>query len=252
MEHVSQIIPRVRAAIAHPPLLTAAAASVRWAALICLASSRKSGGYCVAGRTWSDAGLGPWVRPVSGHGQGELSFDALHLESGETARVGDVLQVPFGADVPDGVQRENRAVSDKLAWKQVGVADWDLLSALAESPALLWANDGHPKNDRLAAMDALRFNYSLCLIRVPFLHVRFFKDGYGHVKTRAVFEHEGVSYDLSVTDPAAEALASSRLNQMRVIEDALLCISLTQPFKGFCYKLVASVITRRRMERRFS
>lgn len=252
MEHVSQILPRVCDAIDRAAVVSPTAAKAKWRSLVVLASSHKYGAFCVAGREWSQAGFGPWVRPVSHHGHGELSFNDIRMDSGEVARVGDVVMVPFGNVVPDGAQQENHAVMANQVWQHVGVAGWEMLSALAESPAELWSNGWHVQNDRLPEMEAARFDYSLCLIRVMKLRLSFFNNIRGQVKARATFMHRGEVYSLSVTDPDIDAMGQKHAHQNLLIEDALVCVSLAPAFHGYCYKLVAAVLTRDRVQRRLS
>lgn len=252
MEHVSQILPRVCDAIDRAAVVTSKEAKVQWRTLLVLASSRKNNAFCVAGREWTQTGFGPWLRPVSGHGKGELSFAELRMDSGQVARVGDVVRVPFGHAVPDGAQQENLAVLPNRAWEHVGMASWDMLSALMESPAMLWSNGCHVQNDRVPEMEAMRFDYSLCLIRLKQLRLNFYRNDYGRVKARAMFTHRDQVYYLSVTDPDAEAMVPSNIFQPLLIDDALVCLSLAPAFKGYCYKLVATVITRDRLQRRLS
>jgi len=116
MEHVSQILPCVCNAIDRAAAVTEQDTRTQWRTLLVLASSRKNGAFCVAGREWSQAGFGPWVRPVSVHGKGELSYAEIRLDSGQVARVGDVVRVPFGNAVPEGAQHENQGVSRNPAF----------------------------------------------------------------------------------------------------------------------------------------
>lgn len=252
MEQVSQILPRVCDAIDRAAVVTDKDSKTLWRTLLVLASSRKNRAFCVAGREWSQAGLGPWVRPVSSRGQGELSYGEIRMDSSQVARVGDVVMVPFGDAVPDGAQHENQTVLPNRVWKHVGLAGWDMLSALVESPATLWSNGWHAQNDRMPEMEAMRFDYSLCLIRLMRLQLSFFKHSNGKIKTRATFVHRDEVYCLSVTDPVIEVMGSAHINQTLFLDDVLLCVSLGQAFNGYCYKLAATVITRDRLQRRLS
>lgn len=252
MEHVSYFLPRICERIANAPTRITARSAACWSRFLCLATSRKLGGFCVAGKLITSSGFGSWVRPVSAHGQGELRYDEIGLEGGGSARVADILEIPFGAEVPVGAQSENRAVSANLPWRHEGVASWETLQTLADSPATLWANGWHPFHDRLPASAARAFKYSLCLLHVAQVRLRFLRDARDRVKARALFDHMGVRYSLCVTDPAVAALAERHSGQECMVDDTLLCLSLTQPFQGYCYKLVSAVITRGRIERRWS
>ena len=252
MEHVSQILPRVCDAIDRAAVVTDKGSKTQWRTLLVLASSRKNSAFCVAGREWSQAGLGPWVRPVSCHGKGELGYGEIRMDSGQVARVGDVVMIPFGNAVPDGAQHENQAVLQNRVWKHVGLAGCEMLSALVESPAPLWSNGWHVQNDRVPEMEAMRFDYSLCLIRLKRLQLSFSKNKYGQIKARATFVHREEVYCLSVTDPDIEAMGQANVNQTLFLDDVLMCVSLAPAFNGYCYKLAATVITRDRLQRRLS
>ena len=147
-------------------VVTPKEAKVQWRTVLVLASSRKNNAICVAGREWTQTGFGPWLRPVSGHGKGELSFAELRMDSGQVARVGDVVRVPFGHAAPDGAQQENLAVLPNRAWEHVGLASWDMLSALVESPAMLWSNGCHVQNDRVPEMEGSKSD-KLVTDRIP-------------------------------------------------------------------------------------
>jgi len=60
---------------------------------IVLAASRKYGGYCIAGKEWSDGKIGPWVRPVSRSANGELAAEDIRMNNNELPRLMDILEV---------------------------------------------------------------------------------------------------------------------------------------------------------------
>jgi hypothetical protein len=53
----------------------------------------------------------------------------------------------------------------------------------------------------------------------------------------------GLHYCLAVTDPLAESKYLVAQNGTYQVQDAVVCVSLAEPFHGFAYKLVASIIT---------
>lgn len=50
--------------------------------IVCLANSRKLAGRCIAGREWSTAGAGDWVRPVSKREHGDVGEYERQYEDG--------------------------------------------------------------------------------------------------------------------------------------------------------------------------
>jgi len=62
----------------------------------------------------------------------------------------------------------------------------------------------------------------------------------------ADFKHVGTSYSLIVTDPFAEKALLARPNAEYKPKDTSLCISLGEAHtNGSCYKLVATVISKK-------
>ena len=75
---------------------------------------------------------------------------------------------------------------------------------------------------------------------------------YTQRKTHAVFRYAGRRYSLSVTDPVFKGEHCSEHPAERdgvreftppCGDNCLLCISLTPPFKGYHYKVVATVLS---------
>ncbi len=62
-------------------------------------------------------------------------------------------------------------------------------------------------------------------------------------KIRAHFTCGGRRYILAVTDPVIEEHYRAKKNGEYPIKKARLCVSLGGPYEGYCYKLVAGIIT---------
>ena len=62
---------------------------------------------------------------------------------------------------------------------------------------------------------------------------------------RAHFVYRGVTYRFVVTDPAVETLYFRKINGRYPVSsrNVYLCVSLSEPYEGYVYKLAASVIT---------
>lgn len=210
--------------------------------IVILASSRKNGGICLAGKR---LGTGEWVRPVSVQPGQAWSVRSLNYLAGYVPKVGERFVLPLGQGVPEAYQRENCSVRS-ARWHAAGRMSVRELEALADRPSALWLNGWHTVhgwNDRIPEhVAAQRCDSSLLLIRPDTLRFRLDQGGCT-LALRAVFDYGGQHYDLKVTDDRVRALWIERLadgHDGRT--DALLCISLGQAYEGYCYKLAAGVI----------
>lgn len=210
--------------------------------IVILASSRKNGGICLAGKRLGEGG---WVRPVSVQPGQAWSVRSLNYLAGGVPRVGERFVLPLGQGVPDAYQRENCSVAF-ARWHAAGRMSARELEALADCPDTLWLNGWHTVhgwNDRIPEqVAARRCVSSLLLIRPESLRFRLDQGGC-KLALRAVFDYRGQHYDLKVTDDRVRALWIERLadgHDGRT--DALLCLSLGQAFEGYCYKLAAGVV----------
>src|SRR6266851_492506 len=61
-------------------------------------------------------------------------------------------------------------------------------------------------------------------------------------KVRGEFSLNGVRYRLAVTDPIVESKYLAGNDGTYDVGNAILCISLGEPYKGYAYKLIAGVI----------
>ena len=126
-----------------------------------------------------------------------------------------------------------------------GRLTWNDLKPLLDHPASLW-NNGESSyaflNNRV--QDSYAGGSSLYLVAVESLEVLVGpkSDQYPKRIVRGQFTYQGVPYRLSVTDPAVERHFLERGNGSYVIQSPHLCISLGDPFQGYLYKLIASVL----------
>ena len=214
--------------------------------VICLANSWKHGGRCVAGLRLDGGG---WVRPISREPGGVLQPWHYTLASGGEAAVGDTLQMRLTQPWPDPHHPENWCMDYGL-WTLVArplplSARAFLANSVITSPALLGDSE-----DRVAYQSLLNHpaSTSLALVRPEGLHWEIRKSpSSGKRQNRAVFCLGGVWYNLPLTDPLVLNMLAPRPLGSYPDErpDLLLTISLSEPFErdGFCYKLVAAVIS---------
>jgi hypothetical protein len=216
--------------------------------IVCFANSWKTGGSCVAGRTFTPRAWGPWVRPVSQRATHEVWDTEKRYADGSMPSVLDIVDLPLLAPQPLGHQQENHVI-DGSRWTKRGAVTWGQIQGAVEDPGgPLWAN-GHSTwkgtNDSVTEADAASFQRSLYLIRPVNLRVvsvlDVFKNRY---QTRAQFTLCGEPYCLTLTDSVAAArFAPQDPNDETLVPDALMCVSLTEAFKGAAYKLAAAIIT---------
>lgn len=212
--------------------------------IICLAASRRTGGFCYAGK---DVQTQEWVRPISTRVSHEISGAERTLQSGLPARVLDVLQIEFDSPSPHRWQTENHIIT-ATPWLSLGVATKAHADAFADAPQLLWENLHSTANghfDELTEQRADGFQDSLRLIQVNDLVLSARIEGGGLYPARralrARFSFLGTAYILKVTDPAYETPFRMRAVGEYHIGNATMCVSLSEPFNGMAFKLVAAI-----------
>lgn len=215
---------------------------------ICLANSRKMQGRCVAGLRTDGSG---WFRPVSALADGTLSYSNCILDDGNEAALLDVVEVDVVRPRPEPHQPENWELAP-ATWHVVqriapANAYAGLRTALVPGPALL----GGP-GDRVAHAPFLvtPAAASLSIVEPSSVQWEITTSLRGNRQTRCWFVLGGANYNLSVTDLKIERALSGHAQGVHPRDAAgippqarvLLTISLSEPFNGDCYKLVAAVL----------
>jgi hypothetical protein len=227
--------------------------------LLVLANSMKKDGRCVAGREISldqPPQLLGWIRPVSGAGEGELLPHHMKLDRTAPLAPLDLVDVPVLRHAADPVHPEDWVVAGS-DWKAVKTYPPAILPKLLESPDHLWL-EAAAHSDRVTPGYLLTAKppRSICLVRVGRLQLHFWREfnqfkGYNQKKSRAVFEYNGAKYNLGLTDPVATAQFCPTYPDVgaapfeitpNMPNGCALCISLTPPFNGYQYKVVATVL----------
>jgi hypothetical protein len=122
--------------------------------------------------------------------------------------------------------------------------------------AKFWAKSQstyHGLNDKVAEANVAALGSSLKLILVSDLTISVASEsGYegsgSRRRVRAKFSLKGSSYWMSVTDPEIEEHYLTQGDKEHDIGKAALCISVVEVWKGFAFRVVASVITEDRCE----
>jgi hypothetical protein len=217
--------------------------------IVCLANSYKHGGRCIAGVSLDD---GAWIRLRGKADDGALCACEYALEDGSEPNLLDVIEVEVHYAIHSASHPED--------W-QIAAARWRLV----ERPAAgrQWAELAGEKKkskgilrdhrDRIATWE-LKYKplqSSLCLICPSELYW-WVREDKGKRRCRALFHYNYVTYDFALTDP-------HWLDRLKLLPDGIyphsdfadagietwLTISLSEPYFGFHYKLVAGVIVRR-------
>jgi hypothetical protein len=217
--------------------------------IACLANSRKPGGRCVAGKQLSDSGqLGAWVRPVSSRNGRELSLTEERYANGGEPALLDRIEICLQAAVPHEYQVENHLIDPDVCWTKIGSISWQDLDPVVEPfEGSLWI-DGDSSyngvNDRIQHERAKALTNSLKLIEPESVVVVVGPEGINPKRAaRAHFTFGNSRYALKVTDPVAEASFFAQGEGEYPVGSVRLCISLSEPLNGYCYKLVAGVVT---------
>jgi hypothetical protein len=213
--------------------------------LVCFANSTKLGGRCIAGK--EPAGGNSWIRPVSDKETGELSLANIRFENGRVPALLDIVSMRLLRPAPKDYQTENHVIDAGCYWKTEGRLRWREALGLVDAPSgALWINGSSSwagLNDRIDEAQASNLPRSLYLVRPTELRLVVGVQ-YDSRAVRARFTLNEEQYNLRVTDPVAKESYLLKKDGNYPIESALLCISLSEPLKGYVYKLVAGVIAR--------
>ena len=220
--------------------------------IVCLANSRKLQGRCVAGRELVAGRPSAWIRPVSSRQHQEVSEYERQYQDGSDPKLLDVLDVPLLEHQPSDFQQENWLLDPKYYWGRVGTYAWADLDQFSDAAGSLWQNGSHTLNgvnDQIPLQEAHVETSSLKLIHVDALRLCVFAPGeaFGNAKRRvqAGFHFGGSDYSLWVTDPNIERHYLAGEDGQFEVGECYLTISLGEPYREHCYKLVAAVLERR-------
>ncbi|MBW1699596.1 MAG: DNA helicase RecQ [Deltaproteobacteria bacterium] len=217
--------------------------------IICLANSRKYSGRCIAGKEINGKEIGTWIRPVSRQGTGELSLKEMTFSDGGIPKVLDVISVPLTRPSPHTYQSENHMIDDRQ-WVKHGAVPIQALSGMVDDVPHLWINGHHSHrglNDRIPLeLAEQEVTSSLLLVRPENLCITVDEGADSLKKIRSRFIFNGVKYWLSVTDPEIETTYYNKeFGEYPIAEENVyICVSIGEPYEGYCYKLAAGIIYR--------
>jgi len=216
--------------------------------IVCLATSRKRGKRCVAGKEIVNNQLTHnWIRPVSRLETGELSETNMILEKGKGPQLLDVISVPLLSHQSHEYQTENYLIDNHQPWIKKSVLPVGLLSHLCDSVESIWVNGYHTSrgnNDKIPVeLVKSEVNTSLLFIQPDSLTICVSTGYRVDKKIQAHFIYHQQEYKFSVTDLTVEKHYENQPNgDYPVTDKVYLCLSLSEPFEDDCYKLVAGII----------
>jgi len=216
--------------------------------LVCLANSRKYGERCVAG--YDPLGR-RWLRPVSDTATGTLERRDRRCSDGGEPRPLDLLRLTLREPAPRNHQPENWLLA-RGYWQRRGALSPAEAVALLSGLATLGADLLGGVGDRVpeAAFAAQPAERSLAVVEPEAIDWLIEMGRHGQRRTRALFALDGAAYNLAVTDLEFElrlALLPDGRHPRAAAgfapsDRVFLIVSLGEPFRGDCYKLVAAVI----------
>lgn len=223
--------------------------------IICLAKSRKIGGFCIAGKEiLEDNSVGQWIRPVSSRKSDEISVTECRFENRRLPRLLDIIEIPLKKHDPDRFQCENYLIDEDNYWSKEGEFDSEDLINICDDPSILWGPDNssyYGLRDRVEECNINDLNDSLYLISPIDLTIDVHAEGiyFGQKrKVRARFNYNGIKYCFSITDPIIENRFFAKQDGDYQIDSpenrVFLCVSIGLPYErdNYCYKFVASII----------
>jgi hypothetical protein len=205
-------------------------------------------GRCIAGKELVADGFGQWIRPISNLEHEELLSNHVRCQDGQSPKLLDIITIPLRSYIPHDYQTENHLIDDTKSWVRQGALDLTSLPGLCDASDALWANgyrSSYGVNDRIPLNIAeADVRSSLLLITPSRLTISVTPEYNNPRKVRAKFHYNGTVYWLAVTDPTIENVFREKGQGEHPINrrDTFMCISLGEPYNGFAYKLVASII----------
>ncbi len=209
--------------------------------MVILANSIKHKRYCVAGK---DIRTGEWIRPVAtANGEG-LSKDCIAVENPYgtfMAKPLQIVEMDLGRHVPLVTQPENY-LADGRRWRQRYTCERSRLQIIADTPDHLWMYAAESYRFPRGVLKRVKKHQSLYLVFVEAVEFRVSANTYGRKRILASFIYNGQRYQMSVTDPRYASYFSYDIGYEWQEHGRYLCLSQTDDYHGYCYKVVAAVL----------
>ena len=207
--------------------------------IVVFANSVKHKSSCIAGKYINSQ---KWVRPVYDNDGAEIPVNQTKILNQKTNKIWDLkvlqkIKIDISHSAPLKHQPENWVINENQ-WTDHYKISLDDISNYLDYPESLWGNGNcvsyHDINENKITMDS-----SLYLIKVENIKL-YIVEKEGKKKGRASFIYNEIKYDLAVTGREFFPIIGN--NNKFLLEKAILCISLGEVYRDYCYKLVASII----------
>ena len=218
--------------------------TVHTATFVCLANSRKRSGRCLAGKAFDNGTYSKWIRPVTEHPTEELQSNEYCLQTGEDAKILDLLEIKLREPKGRLHQQENWLMDISVPLKKNGSLTLEEVSKLVDSPESLWGTGTSTKNGLNNCVPISEINNhasSLYLVDVSKFKVEI-RISFGRREMRGSFSYGGHEYKLSITDTHFEQRFVDKPLGDYEIDRTLLTISLGEHYGGSFYKLIAGIV----------
>lgn len=215
--------------------------------IVCLAHSRKTGGFCVAGKELTNGQPGEWVRPISPSPTHEILPAQQRCADGTDLQLLDLVYIPFLKPCPALHQSENHLIDPRIDWEKEGRIKWSSVWNWLDTPRTLWnlgSGSVAGENNRIAS--GQETGSSLYLVKLANLTILVgakapqYPDSKRSV--RGEFVYNGESYRMDVTDPFIEQYYLRQADGRFDIPNPIICVSLGDLYQGYFYKLIAAVL----------
>lgn len=221
--------------------------------ILCLANSQKPpSGRCIAGKEVAGTDIGKWIRPVSARLSREVSETERRYDDGRKAKLLDIISIAFARHEPQDHQVENHVIDEDYYWEKGGEASWAQVQTLGDpiDPKFWLSSEStyYGLHDKISPTVVRGHDTSLQLIVLPCVAIEVRSEpGYegrpARKRVRGRFQVGGLHYLLSVTDPVIEEKYLARGLGDYNIEHVAMCVSLTEIWNGYAFRVIASVIT---------
>ena len=209
--------------------------------VVILANSIKQGEHCVAGK---DIRTGEWIRPVTTPEGGALPREKVMVKNPYGIFVAKPLQyveMTFEKPAPIPAQPENCLLAPRR-WTQRFKARRDQLHSMLDNPEHLWMYGDRSDRFPVEALGNIRRHQSLYFVHTDAIHFRIGTNFRGHKRIIGTFFYNGTLYSMVVTDPGFFDHTRLDIGHEWEENDRYLCLSQTDTFNGYCYKVIAAIL----------
>lgn len=214
--------------------------------LFVLQIQENSGEGASPGKRFGNLDEPRWIRPISQSDTGELPELNCRYSDGSSPAVLDVINLELLRYKPHQHQQENWVINHDVPISKIDRINYESAKQFIDTTPNLWdgfSSSSNFVNNRVETKLIQNHKDSLRLIKVDNLALSVVESISGKKQLRGAFEFFGTEHALAVTDILQEERFLNQLQGKTMdFGGCLLTVSLGEPYKGFCYKLIAGVI----------